>query len=774
LVSEHLSLPLKAILALVITGFLFSPTRTHGQASLPVYTDSLINGFQDWGWAAHDYANSTPVHSGTHSISVTIDSAWSGLQIYHPDFDSSGYSAVSFWVNGGSAGDQQLQLYGLLHVGSNQNASQKSMRLDSVPRNSWRQFIVALSALGIANKTNCTGFVIQDALGTIQPTFYVDDIELLPAPPPNVVHLQVDATQPVRRVDFRHFGVNTAIWDSNFDTPETVSLLEEMGTRLLRGPGGSLSDEYHWSTDTSLSNTWLWATSFGQFARVATNIGAQAILTVNYGTGSPNEAAAWVAYANALATSPVSLGVDASGRDWQTAGYWASLRASAPLAHDDGRNFLRLGREAPLAFRYWEIGNECYGTWETDSNSRAHDAYTYASNARQFIEQMKAVDTTIQVGVVAAPGEETYANGYADHPALNPLTGQMHHGWTPVLLATLKSLGVTPDFLIHHRYPEYTDKNSPAGGDSDSFLLQCSTQWAIDAVDLRQQIRDYFGANGSNIELFCTENNSDAGAQGKQSTSLVNGLYYADSLAALFQTEFNSFIWWDLRNATDTSGWFDSSLYGWRTYGDLGMINGLQTRHPTFYAAKLMRDFAQPGDTILHASSDYTLLSVYAGRGANGDVNVLVLNKDPASTLAGQINLNSFAPETAALVHSYGIAQDEAARTNAAPAAQDIATNTFTGVAASFERVFPPLSMTLITLTPAGPHLSVAPPGMPGGVLLLQLQGQPGSRYLLQSSTDLVAWSTISTNVLVNSSLTFTNLPAAGTAVTFWRAIQPP
>src|SRR5207249_6349243 len=128
-----------------------------------------------------------------------------------------------------------------------------------------------------------------------------------------------------------------------------------------------------------------------------------------------------------------------------------------------------------------------------------------------------------------------------------------------------------------------------ASPDSDISLLQSTGNWAADAADLRQQITDYFGSGGTNIELVVTENNSDAGAQGRQSTSLVNGLYYADSLGQLLKTEFNGFIWWDLRNGTDTGGYFGSSLYGWRNYGDLGVINGLDTRHPVFYAAKLVQ-----------------------------------------------------------------------------------------------------------------------------------------------------------------------------------------
>jgi alpha-L-arabinofuranosidase len=588
------------------------------------------------------------------------------------------------------------------------------------------------------------------------------------------VHLSVDATKALRSVDARWFGVNTAIWDSNFDTPQTVSLLEEMGTRVLRGPGGSLADQYHWATGTTLTNTWRWANSFGNFTHVAARIGAQTFITVNYGTGSANEAAAWVAYANGSTTNLMPLGVDSSGKNWDTASYWASLRAAAPLPHDDSRNFLRISRAAPLAFAYWEIGNECYGTWETDSNAFPHDAYTYAIRARDYFQQMKAVDPAIKIGVVVAPGEDSYSNGHTSHPALNPRTGQIHHGWTPVLLMTLQSLGVTPDFVIHHRYPEFTDKNNPAGSDSDAFLLQCSTQWAVDAADLRQQIKDYFGPGGVNIEMVCTENNSDAGAQGKQSTSLVNGLYYADSLAQLMQTEFNAFVWWDLRNGTDKTGWFDSLLYGWRNYGDLGMINGLTIRHPTFNAAKLMQYFAQPGDTILPAFSDHPLLSAYAARRANGALSLLVLNKDPDSTLSGAMALNGFAPFPAALVRSYGIPQDDAVRTNGPASTQDIATNTLTGAASIFTASFPPLSATLLTLPPAAPRLSIVPPTRADEQAQLQLQGCPAARYVIQNSSDLFTWSTVSTNTLSTSTLILTNLVPARADISFWRAFWQP
>jgi alpha-L-arabinofuranosidase len=555
------------------------------------------------------------------------------------------------------------------------------------------------------------------------------EVEVLTNREPALVHVNVDATNAVRPVDTRWFGVNTAIWDGNFENPQTDTLLNEMGTTTLRFPAGSLSDEYHWATGTTGTNTWQWVTSFADFAQAATNIGAEVFITANYGTGTPGEAAGWVRHAN---------------------------------------------ETNQLGFRYWEIGNENYGTWEVDSNSLPHDAYTYALRAQDYIAQMKAADPSIKVGVVVTPGESSYANGYTNHPAYNPRTGQTNYGWTPVLLTTLKNLGVTPDFAVHHYYPQWTNPTNPAASpDNDAALLQSAASWSRDAANLRTQIVDYFGPGGTNIELVVTENNSDAGPQGKQSTSLVNGLYYADSLAQLMKTEFNAFIWWNLRNAADTGGCFGSWLYGWRSYGDLGMINGLANRHPTFYAAKLMQHLARKGDTVLNAASDYCQLSPYAVRRANGALSLLVINKSLTTNLNAQIQFNSYAPYAAATLRSYGIPQDEAARTNAPIAAQDIATASYSGAGTNFNYNFPPLSLTLFALPPAPARLA-ALAAMPPDTFIFELQGQPQVPYIIQRSGDFASWESVSTNLLADSTLTLTNLVPPGASAQFWRAVWQP
>jgi hypothetical protein len=240
------------------------------------------------------------------------------------------------------------------------------------------------------------------------------------------------------------------------------------------------------------------------------------------------------------------------------------------------------------------------------------------------------------------------------------------------------------------------------------------------------------------------------------------------------QTEFNSFIWWDFRNGTDTSGWFDPSLYGWRTYGDFGMVNGASTRHPAFYAAKLMQYFAQAGDTLVASSSDYAWLSIYAAQQASGALSLLVLNKDTTTRFNAQVALTDYSPSASATARSFGIPQDQAARTNGPAAAQDLATNVFTGAATSFSYTFPALSMTLFTLAPAAPSLEVVPPAQPGGHLVLRLHGQSGARYYLQETTSFANWMDISTNLLAASWADITNSIPARAAREFYRAVWRP
>jgi hypothetical protein len=691
--------------------------KVAAQAPLPIYTDNLVNDFQNWSWAAVNFASTSLVYSGSSSISVKA-SNYSALWLYAPNFNTALYTNLSFFINGGSNGGQKLLVVGVLD-----GDGQTSYTLPTLASNTWQQFTIPLSKLGVANQSDCNGFWWQlDSSGSA-PTFYVDSVQLNPAPAPVLTHIAINATNAIRTADARWFGINTAVWDGNFNSSHTVPELNELGFQFLRFPGGSTADGYDWATGVSIGNDFAWSTSFGNFAQAATNIGAQVIITANYGTGTPAEAAAWVSDSNVT---------------------------------------------NHYGFKYWEIGNELYGTWETDSNVYPHDPYTYATRAQSYIQQMKAADPTIKIGVVVTTGEDSSSNGYTNHPATNSATGQVHYGWTPVVMSTLSQLGVTPDFAIFHLYPQ-------SGSDSDPFLLQGTGSWAGNAANLRQMITDYFGPGGTNIELLCTENNSDSGPVGKQSVSLVNALYYADSLGQLMQTEFNSYVWWDLRNGQDTNGDMDPTLYGWRMYGDLGAMNGtgaaLTNRYPAYFAAKLMPYFVRGGDTVLGATSDYGLLSAYAVRRTNGALTLLAISKNSVSNITAQIALSGFAPGASATIYSYGMSQDNAAE--AGSSSCDIATNLL-AMTTNFNYTFAPYSLTVFSFPPVAPALNVLPWQPGSGQVVLQLGGQPGTPYVFQTSSNLSAWTPVSTNLAGRSSINITNTVSPGAPRQFWRAVWQP
>ena len=613
-----------------------------------MYTDAVANGWQDWSWATVNFSNTQLVQSGTDSISVSAG-PYQALYLHHDAFDSSLYTSLVFWIDGGSTGGQLLQVQATL-----KGTAQTVVTLPPLAADTWQQITIPLSSLGVQDQPNLDGFWIQDRSGTTQPTFFVDTISFTAQPAPSVVNVTATAADVLRVVDARHFGVNTAVWDSILDTSATTNLLTEMGAGALRFPGGSLSDDYHWATNTTDSNTWQWATSFDMFAQVATTVGDQAFVTANYGSGTPAEAASWVQESN--------------------------------VTNDYG-------------FKYWEIGNECYGSWETDNNTVPHDPYTYAQRFQQYYIQMKAVDPTIKVGAVAVPGEDSYANN-TNHPVVNPRTGQTHNGWTPVMLATMRSLSVTPDFLIYHRYAQ-----SP-GDESDQGLLLSNSTWSTDASDLRQQLNDYLGAAvAPSVELDNTENNSVSSNPGKQTTSLVNGLFLADSICAAMNTEFNSVIWWDLRNGQETGNNNSATLYGWRQYGDYGVVDsadppGPADAYPTFYVERLLQHFARGGDQLVSSASDYPLLSVCAAQRTNGELTLLVVNKSASNALNANITISGATASSTGTLYSYGIPQDNAAETGVGSA--DIATSPVTGLSTTFSHSFPAYSANVIAFGASG------------------------------------------------------------------------
>ena len=174
--------------------------------------------------------------------------------------------------------------------------------------------------------------------------------------------------------------------------------------------------------------------------------------------------------------------------------------------------------------------------------------------------------------------------------------------------------------------------------------------------------------------------------------------------------------------------------------------------------AKLMQDFAQAGDTVIAAASDYSLLSTYAVRRQNGSLTILTINKAPANILTGQV-VAGFTPAAGGTVYFYGIPQDNAAENSIG--SPDVAQANFSVAGTNFTCAFPPYSATVLALSPA-PAASH---------FVFQLQGQAGVPYVIQRSTNLLDWISVSTNTLAGSRLNITNSLDSSKPYQFWRAI---
>lgn len=446
-----------------------------------------------------------------------------------------------------------------------------------------------------------------------------------PPPPPSEPSIsslgpEVSVDVQVNPVELGHsvaptaFGIHGSVYDNALHDPAVPDLLRAAGITLIRWPGGGYSDNYHWATHTLTPfrdgspgyrgpNT-----NFGSFISALESFGTQAMITVNYGSnqrsdgpGEPLEAAAWVAYANGDPSSEQVLGVDGTGFDWQTVGFWAALRASEPLETDDGKNFLRIAHPAPLEIRYWEIGNELFGNgyYAAEFELDLHAPYdaprlnhpdlspsTYGRGVVAYAAQMKAVDPSIRIGAV-----------------LN--TPPMDYSWGPDWNeAVLKEAGDIADFLIVHWYPN---------GSMRQLLNAPRQQVPAMMEELRKSMAKCCPARASEPEITVTEMGPNSGVGIDAAHAQLTGLFAVDGYSTLLEHGVVNIDWLELHNGSFLS-------------------ERSQRLGPAYKGIQMVTRFAQAGDTFVTSSSSvpYALRS-HAAVDSDGTLSVLLVNLAPAS-----------------------------------------------------------------------------------------------------------------------------------------------
>lgn len=155
------------------------------RAQSNVYLDAVGAGWDNWSWSATlDFANASPVQSGTRSVAVALD-AWGGLSLHHAGVNASAYGALEFWIHGGSSGGQVLTLY-LQDDGSGQSFTQVPLNNPAylaggtVSAGQWKKASLPLSALGISTPAFTRITWWNGGPGAVA-TFYLDEVRLVPA-----------------------------------------------------------------------------------------------------------------------------------------------------------------------------------------------------------------------------------------------------------------------------------------------------------------------------------------------------------------------------------------------------------------------------------------------------------------------------------------------------------------------------------------------------------------------------------------------------------------
>ena len=467
----------------------------------------------------------------------------------------------------------------------------------------------------------------------------LEDRRLLSA---TVVTSTVDASGSIAATSTNLLGVNLAYYDAQLGTAETQQLTEGAGLDLFRFPGGAAADDAHFNVANGIT--------IPQFAQFISSVGGTGLVTVDYGSGSPQEAAAELAYLQGSPSDTTTIGTglewnDTTSQwqsvDWGTVGYWASLRAASPLAVDDGLNFLRIDHPAPFTnVDDWEIGNEEYYSAEIDhhgtpgpgavSTGVAHDPATYAAFSAQFSTLAGEITSTAGLPPISIGVDSGDPTGLSDGD------------WTKDVLTDELADRLVPGFISDHSYAQ------APGSESDSTLLNGTvtdpssiSDWSTRYADYESIIQQVEGSQASQVSIMATEYNTVGGSPGKQSTSLVSGLYVAESIGGLMESGYSGAIIWDWNSNEESGNNDSSSLYGWREFGDYGLVGntfetdlpaaGLYVPFPSYFGVQLASKIDVAGGTVVPATSSDTDLNVYAVKEANGHLELLVVNTSPTA-----------------------------------------------------------------------------------------------------------------------------------------------
>lgn len=228
-----------------------------------------------------------------------------------------------------------------------------------------------------------------------------------------------------------HVGTVSLMPADNVDgfRPDTVALLKQLHAGMWRLPGGNFISDWSWHGSVGdidkrppmFDYAWhaMQTNDVGldEFMTLCKLIGVDPYITVNAGFGDAHSAAQEVQYLNGSVDTPM--------------GAWRA----------------RNGHPEPYQVKYWDIGNEPYGSWQLGHT----DLKYFVIKHNEFAKAMRAADPSIVLLASGAMPDEMTVEGQAR--LIHPSDPQTHFGddsdWTGGLI---KDCWGNFDGLTEHWY----------------------------------------------------------------------------------------------------------------------------------------------------------------------------------------------------------------------------------------------------------------------------------------------------------------------------------
>ena len=418
---------------------------------------------------------------------------------------------------------------------------------------------------------------------------------------PVTVQVNVDMQQKLHQVPDYIYGNNAVTWGGNMNEfPVLLTDINNLNPHVLRWPGGNLSQDYFWNRSSDqrpddvpdnqhiqygvVDNNWEQSTN--DYYDLLANTNSTGIITVNY------------AYAR-YGTGPDPVAAAAHmAADW--------------VRYDNGRS------------KFWEIGNENFGSWETgyqidvslnkDGQPEYINGQLYGQHCRVFLDSMRAaaaeIGVDIKIGVVAYDAETSY----------DDISEVWNEGMMP-------EVGDLADYLIVHSYFTPYNEDSPV-----STILNSHT---VARHIMQTMVSDMAEAGKPLIPVAFTEWNIFA-VGSMQQVSYINGMHAALVLGEMVQNKYGLATRWDL-----TNGWAEGNDHGMFSRGGEPGVD-LYNPRPVFYYMYYFQKYF--GNWMVHSSvTGNNSVVAYASSFSSGESGIVLINKSRSDEVV-EVDFSGFEP----------------------------------------------------------------------------------------------------------------------------------